>query len=48
MLLKFEENRMVQITLNFELFDKKLVFYYQFRQRVDALLEDFSVAEIIV
>ena len=48
MLVKFEQNRMVQATQNFELFDKKLVFYNHFWQRVDAILEDVSVAKIIV
>ena len=42
---------MGQTTLNFELFDKKKkkkkVFYNHFWQRVDAILEDVSVAEII-
>ena len=36
-------------TRNFEFFDKKIeLFYNHFRQRVDAILEDVSVAEIIV
>ena len=53
MLLKFEQNRMVQTTQNFELFDKKSLFFFffffnHFWQRVDAILEDVSVAEKIV
>ena len=48
MLVKFEQNRMVQSTQNFELFNKKKwVFYNHIGQRVDAIL-DVSVAEIIV
>ena len=39
---------MVQTTRNFELFAKKQIFYNHFWQRVDAILEDVSVAEIIV
>ena len=39
---------MVQTTRNFELFDKKTVFYNHFWQRADVVLEDVSVAEIIV
>ena len=46
---------MVKTTRNFELFDKKQkqktkkqFFYNYFWQRVDAILEDVSVAEIIV
>ena len=45
--VKFEQNRMVQTTRKFELFDKKRVFYNHFWQRVDAILEDVFVAEII-
>ena len=50
MLVKFEQNRMVQTTWNFEPFDKKKkkVFYNHFWQRVDAILGDVSEAEIIV
>ena len=48
MLVEFEQNRMVQTTRNFELFDKNRVFYNHFWQRVDAILEDIYVAEIIV
>ena len=44
MLVNFEQNSMVQTTRNFELCDKKLVFW----QRVDTILKDVSVAEIIV
>ena len=47
MLMKFEENYMVQITRNFELFDENL-FLNHFWQRVDAILENVSVAESIV
>ena len=46
--MKFEQNRMVQTTRNFEILDKNQVFYNHFWQRVDAILEDVSVAEIIV
>ena len=45
--VNFEQNRMVQTTRNFELFDKKTFFYNHFWQRVDAILEEASVAEII-
>ena len=48
MLVKFEQNRIVQTTQNFELLMKKQVFYNHFRQRVDAILEDISVAKFIV
>ena len=52
MLVKFDKNCMVQTTRNFELFDqkkkKKRIFYNHFWQRVDAILEDVSAAEIIV
>ena len=41
MLVKFEQNCMVQTTWNFELFDKKPGFLKNiFWQSVDALLED--------
>ena len=47
--VKFEQNRMVQTTRNFELLDKKPGFFYNdFWQRVDAILEDVSEVEIIV
>ena len=39
---------MVQTKRNFKLFDKKAGFYNNFRQRVGAILENVSVAEIIV
>ena len=42
------QNRMVQTTGNVELFDKKRVFYNHFWQIVAAILEDVSVAKIIV
>ena len=45
---KFLKNRIVQTTLNFELFDKNWVFHNRFWQRVDAILQDVSVAENIV
>ena len=48
MLVKFEQNRMVHTTRKFELFDKSRGFYNHLWQRVDANLEDVSVAEIIV
>ena len=50
MLVKFEQNHMVQTTRNFELFDKKKTgfLYDHFRQNVDAILKDVSVPEIIV
>ena len=49
MLVKFEQNRMVQTTQNFELFDKNKVFWNNFWQSDGAILEDyFSVAETIV
>ena len=48
MQVNFEQNRMVQTTRNFELFDKKRgFFYYHFWQRVDAILENVPVGEII-
>ena len=46
MLVKYQQNRMVQTTRNFEFFFLKF-FYNHFLQRVDAILEDFSAAEII-
>ena len=48
MLVKFEQNRKVQTTRNFKLFDKKWAFYNLFWQTVDAILENVSVNEIIV
>ena len=49
MLVKFEQNCMVQTTRNFEILDKKRVFLKkQFWQSVDAILEDVSVAETTV
>ena len=44
MLVKLEQNHMVQTTQNFEHFDKKTGFYNHFWQRVDAILEDVSAA----
>ena len=49
MLVKFEQNRMVQTTRKFEFFlTKQRFFYNHFWQRVDAILEDISVAEISI
>ena len=48
MLVKFEQNRTVQTTRNFELSDKNRVFDNHFWQRVDASLGDVFVAGIIV
>ena len=49
MLVKCEQNRMVQTARNFELFDKKNVFFKtHFWQSVDAILEDVFVVETIV
>ena len=48
MLVKFEQNRIDQTTQNFELFDKNPGFYNHLWQRVDAILEDVSAAEIMV
>ena len=48
MLVKFEPNRMIETTQNFELFDKKkTVFDNHFWQSADAILEGVFVAEII-
>ena len=47
MLVKFEQNRMVQTTQNFGPLTKK-TFLNQFLQSADAILEDVSVAETIV
>ena len=47
-LVKFEQNHMVQTKRNFELFDKNWIFWNQFCQSVDAILEDVSVTETIV
>ena len=48
MLVKFEQNRVVQTTPTLELFDKKPGFLKPFWQGVDTILEDVSVAETIV
>ena len=48
MLVQFEQNRMVQTTRNFKLFDKISGFYNHFWQRVDSILKYVSAAEIIV
>ena len=46
---KFEQNRKVQTTRNFELSDKKLGCLKIFLTKsVDAILEDVSVAKTIV
>ena len=44
--VKFEQNCMFQTTRNFELIDppQNGFFYNHFWQRVDAILEDVSVA----
>ena len=47
MLMKFEQNRMVQIIQNLELFDKNKIVNY-FWQSVDAILEGVSVTETIL
>ena len=53
MLVKFEQNCMVQITRNCELFDKKPGLKKKkkkkkhFRQSVDPILEDVSVTKTI-
>ena len=48
MLVKFEQNRMVQTTQSFELFDKHQIFKNHFWQILHAILEDVSVAETII
>ena len=48
MLVKFEQNHIVQTAQNFELFVKKLGFLIPFWQSDEAILEDISVAETIV
>ena len=45
MLVKYEQNRTVQTTRNFELFDKHLGFLKPFLISVDAILEAVSVVE---
>ena len=47
MSVKFEQNRMVQTTRNFELFIQKRGFYNHL-EKDDAIFKDISVAEIIV
>ena len=47
-LVKFEQNWIVQITRKFELFDQKTGFLNNFWQSADAILEDISVAETVV
>ena len=52
-LVKFEQNYMVETTWNFELFDKKKkkkkrFFMNHFWQSADAILEDIPGAETIV
>ena len=51
--MEFEQNRMVPNYTKFWAFwqkkkKKKTIFYNQFWQKVDAILEDVSVAEIII
>ena len=52
MLVKFEQNCMVQTTRNYEFFfkqqKKNRFFKNYFWQSVDAILEEISVAETIV
>ena len=48
MLVKFEQNCLVQTTRNFELFDKEQFSKNHFWQSFDAITEDVSVAETIV
>ena len=51
MLVKFEQNCMVQTTRNFKLFVKKKTLFFflnNFWQSVDAILEHVSVAETFV
>ena len=46
MQVKCEQNRTVQSTRNFEVFNKKTVFYKTiFDKAFDAILEDVSVAK---
>ena len=45
MLVKFEQNHMVQTVQNFVVFDKK---WLTIGQSVDAILEDVPVTETIV
>ena len=47
MLTKFEPNRMVRDVQKFELFEKKKRVQRPFRQSVDAILQNVSVAETI-
>ena len=47
MLVKFEQNRMVENTQNFVLFDKNGFLKKNFWQSADAILEDVCVAETI-
>ena len=47
MLMKFEQNRMIQTVRNFELFDKKKMVN-KFGKSVDSNLEDAFVAKTIV
>ena len=49
MLVKFEQNRMVQTSRNCELFWQETVFFKNhYWQNVDAILEDVSVAKTII
>ena len=49
MLVKFQQNRMVQTTRNFESFlTKRKGFQNHFRQIIDTILNDVSVDETII
>ena len=49
MLVKFEQNRMIQTTRNFDLFDKNQVFKKHFDKALTPfILEDVSVTETII
>ena len=47
MLVKFEQNRMVQTTRNFEFFDKKLGFFITTFDKMLTPSEDVTVAKIV-
>ena len=48
MQVKFEQNRMVQTTQKFELFDRKKNRVFTILTSIDAILEDLSIAETVV
>ena len=48
MLVKFKQNRMVQIIRNFELFDKKTGFFITIFDKEDVILEDVYVDYCLV